>query len=520
VKISRPKPDIDKMRSQEPVIALLSDPATFGTTDVKRIDTHAASVFLAGDRAIKIKRSVRFPFLDYSTLELRKAACEAELEVNRRFAPTIYRGVVAITREKDGSLTIGGTGSPVEWAVEMRRFDENATLDRLAERNEIDAALADALGRIVAAAHAASPVVDAEPWIGALASFIAQNDAAFRGTPQLFPSPQVDALTHASQQAFERIRPMLLVRGEKGLVRRGHGDLHLGNIVLLDGHPTLFDAVEFDPLIAAGDVLYDLAFLLMDLIDRGFTTPANIVFNRYLTETRRPEDLDALAAMPLFLSVRAAIRAKVTAARLTHAAAEMRPAIERWTQTYFRLAQRLIAPAPPRLTAVGGLSGTGKSQLAQGLAPELGPSPGAVVLRSDVERKALFERSETERLPSSAYTRDANTKVYTTLFEKARRAVTAGHAAIIDAVFASPKERAEVEMLAQVRTVTFRGIFLAAPLTTRLERLGKRISDASDADSEVARQQENLDLGNIEWPFVDASGSREDTLERAKEALV
>jgi uncharacterized protein len=507
------------MRSQEPVIALLADPATFGSAEVKRIDTHAASVFLAGDRAIKIKRSVRFPFLDYSTLELRKAACEAELEVNRRFAPTIYRRVLAITREKDGRLTIGGTGSPVEWAVEMRRFDENATLDQLAERNEIDAGLADALGRIVAAAHAASPVVEAEPWIAALASFIAQNAAAFREIPQLFPTPQVDAFIQASQQGFDRIRPMLLMRGEKGLVRRGHGDLHLGNIVLLDGHPTLFDAVEFDPLIAAGDMLYDLAFLLMDLIERGFPAPANIVFNRYLTETRRLEDLDALAALPLFLSVRAAIRAKVIAARLRQAEAGTRPAIERSAQTYFRLAQRLIAPTAPRLVAVGGLSGTGKSLLARALAPELGAAPGAVVLRSDVERKTLFARSETERLPSSAYTRDVNAKVYATLQEKARRALIAGHSAIIDAVFASPRERAEVAMLAQVCTVTFRGIFLIAPLRTRLERLGKRVSDASDADAEVARQQENLGLVDIEWPFVDASGSGEKTVERAKETL-
>jgi uncharacterized protein len=508
------------MRSQEPVIAQLADPATFGTAEVKRIDTHAASVFLAGDRAIKIKRSVRFPFLDYSTLELRKAACEAELEVNRRFAPTIYRGVVAITRETNGRLTIGGTGLPVEWAVEMRRFDENATLDRLAERNEIDAALADALGRIVAVAHAASPVVAAEPWIAALASFIAQNDAAFRDIPQLFPPAQIDAFTYASQQAFDRIRPMLLVRGEKGLVRRGHGDLHLGNIVLLDGYPMLFDAVEFDPLIAAGDVLYDLAFLLMDLIERGFPAPANIAFNRYLTETRRLEDLDALAALPLFLSVRAAIRAKVTAARLAHAEAKTRPAIERSAQTYFRLAQRLIAPMAPQLIAVGGLSGTGKSLLARALAPELGAAPGAVVLRSDVERKTLLGRDETERLPSSAYTRDFNTKVYATLVEKARRAVTAGHAAIIDAVFASPKERAEVAMLARVCPVTFRGIFLTAPVKTRLERLGKRVGDASDADAEVARQQEHLGVGDIEWPLVDASGSRLETLERAKGALV
>ena len=143
--------------NQQPVIDFLADPATHGGSPVKRIDTHAASVFLTGQRALKIKRAVRFPFLDFSTLDKRKAACEAEIEVNRLYAPAIYRGVVAITRA-DGKLAIGGSGEPVEWAVEMARFDETQTLDHLAENGRIDAALADALGRAVAKAHAAVPV--------------------------------------------------------------------------------------------------------------------------------------------------------------------------------------------------------------------------------------------------------------------------------------------------------------------------------------------------------------------------
>jgi len=139
--------------SQQAVIDFLGAPATHGGVPVKRIDTHAATVFLAGERALKIKRAVRFPFLDYSTLAKRKAACAAELEVNHPFAPAIYRRAVAITREKDGALAIGGEGEPVEWAVEMRRFDETQTLDHLAQAGRIDAALADALGRAVARAR-------------------------------------------------------------------------------------------------------------------------------------------------------------------------------------------------------------------------------------------------------------------------------------------------------------------------------------------------------------------------------
>ena len=195
---------------QEKVFALLGDPATHGGAQVRRIDTHAASVFLAGDHAYKVKRAVRFPFLDYSTLAKRKAACDAELAVNRAFAPQIYRGVVPISRTDKG-LALGGDGEPVEWAVRMRRFDENATLDRLADQGSLDLALADDLARVVAAAHARAQTTDGEPWIEALARFIEQNDAAFRERPQLFPPDDAAALTATSRTALDRLRPLLAV---------------------------------------------------------------------------------------------------------------------------------------------------------------------------------------------------------------------------------------------------------------------------------------------------------------------
>src|SRR5262249_55682767 len=255
--------------SQEPVLALLADPATHGVASVKRIDTHAASVFLAGDRAFKIKRAVRFPFLDYSTAARRKQACEEELAINRPLAPQIYRRVVPITREPDGALRLDGGGEPIEWAVEMARFDERATLDHMAVAGRIDAALADALGRMVAKAHAQAQPVKPEPWIKALADYIEEHVEAFGARPDLFYAAEVAALGHASRAACRPIHPLLVERGRRGLIRRIHGDLHLGNIVLLDGGPVLFDAIEFSPLIASGDVLYDLAFLLMDLAERG-----------------------------------------------------------------------------------------------------------------------------------------------------------------------------------------------------------------------------------------------------------
>jgi aminoglycoside phosphotransferase family enzyme/predicted kinase len=500
--------------TQLAVMQLLGDPATYGGAAVMRIDTHAAAVFLAGTRALKINRAVRFSFLDYSTLAKRKSACEAEIAVNAGFAPAIYRGVVAITREPDGHLAIGGSGEPVEWAVDMVRFDEQKTLDRLAALARIDLALADALGRAVARAHAAAPVDMQAGFADELAEVIAQNDAELAASPELFAAPQVAALTRATRATFARVRALLNAREQAGFVRRCHGDLHLGNIVLIDGAPMLFDAIEFDPRIAIGDVLYDLAFLLMDLIERGLDAAANRVLNRYLIETQRDEDLDALAALPLFLSLRAAIRAKVTAARRGQGKDAVAAQSAR---DYFALAAKLIAPPQPRLIAIGGLSGTGKSMLARMLAPTVAPAPGAVWLRSDVARKALFGVAETERLPQSAYAPEVTARVYAALAEKARRVVAAGHSAIVDAVFAQEAERTAIAQAAAGKP--FHGLFLSAGLDTRLARVGARKGDASDADAAVAQAQDRYDLGAMDWAVVDASATPADTLQRSKAAL-
>ena len=344
----------DESATQDRIFAALTDPAVH--PGVRRIDTHAASVFLDAERALKIKRAVRFPFLDYSTLAKRKAACEEEIRINRPLAPQIYHRVVAITEEPDGSVQIDGPGCPIEYAVDMSRFDESQTLDHLAKAGLLDERLASAAADAIAASHAAATRSDGKAWVTSIPGLIGGNDSGLRTGNHL----EADALTllgKASHAVFLRLKPLLEERGRLGFVRRCHGDLHLANIVSIDQRPVLFDAIEFDAGIATVDVLYDLAFTLMDLLRHDQARAANIVLNRYPAATPTG-NLDALSALPLFMSIRAAIRAQVALARLKPGHSGDGGIVDD-ARRYFNLAQAMIHPPAPRLIAVGGLSGTG-----------------------------------------------------------------------------------------------------------------------------------------------------------------
>lgn len=506
-------------KTQASVFEFLEQPSTHRGETVRRIDTHAAAVFLAGDRALKVKRAVSFPFLDYSTLDKRRTACIAELEVNRRFAPQLYRRVVPITRELSEDLALDGLGKVVEWAVEMHRFDESQTLDCLADRGVLDSRMAEKLAAMTLAMHQSAQFADVVQWLSAVESYIGQNTEAFRAYPALFSEAALVQLEGSLRHELERLRPLLVERGRQGFIRQGHGDLHLGNIAVVNGAPVAFDAIEFNPVVASGDVLYDLGFLLMDLIERRQVAKANIVLNGYFGSSGSLEALDGLSALAFFMSLRAAIRAKVTAARIGQDKCND-AALRTSARRYFDLALQLLQPVEPLLIGIGGLSGVGKSVIAKGLAGFVKPLPGALVLRSDVTRKHMFRCPETEPLPPEAYRSDVSTRVYAELQERAIRTVRAGLSVIVDATFMNADARSRVESAALNVEVVFVGIFLTADLETRVARIKHRGPDASDADMKLATKQEGCQLGELTWTRVDASGSVDQTLERSRAVIL
>lgn len=500
---------------QSEVFAFLSNPATHGVHEpVVRIDTHGAAVFLAGADAYKVKRAVRFAFMDFSTIEKRRAACENEIAVNRANAPELYLGIVAITKGASG-LAFAGDGDVVEWGVHMRRFDETRTLDRLAERGELAPRIIAELARAIAAAHRAAPMAQGRDTTESFRSQMEQALDGLAAVPDVLPSLAVASLGASMRHAFVRSEALLREREARGAVRRCHGDLHLGNIVMVADQPVLFDAIEFDERIATCDILYDLAFVLMDLWTRDLRREAGRLFARYFWLCPDVErEVEGLAALPLFLSLRAAIRAEVIALRPGE-----RPALAAKARPYLDAAQAFLAEAPVDLVAIGGLSGTGKSVLAEALVAEIGRPPGAIHLRSDIERKRLAHREEHATLPAAAYGPESSAATYAWLRRLASRALAAGQSVVVDATHRRPEDRAALRGVAREQGARFIGLWLEAPTEVREARVAARRSDASDATPEIAAAQECDAIGVLDWQRLDVSGPLAEVIEAARAVL-
>jgi aminoglycoside phosphotransferase family enzyme/predicted kinase len=437
--------------------------------------------------------------LDFSSLEARAHFCQRELELNQPAAPGIYRDVVAITRAPDGSLQEDGDGAVVEWVLRMAPIPAGDFLDAVAARGALTPELLDGLGDSLFALHQAAPPVAGLDAPAAMAEVLSGNLRAARAAG--LPEAAIAPLAAQFEAALVCSAPLLAARAAEGRIRRCHGDLHLGNLCLWQGKPTPFDALEFDEALARIDTGYDLAFLLMDLDQQAGRAAANRVLNRYLA---RSGDYGVLGPLPLWLGLRALVRAHVQAAR------------GRDGEALLRAAAAYLAPASPRLIAVGGLQGTGKSTLARGLAPALGPAPGALLLRSDELRKRRFGLAPEEHLPPEAYTEAVSTATHEELFMIAEAALRQGHAVALDAMFLDPRHRLKAAEIAARVGVPFQGFWLEAPMEILKSRILARRGDASDATIAVLERAAQADPGPIDWRRLDAAG---DALAAVRNAL-
>jgi aminoglycoside phosphotransferase family enzyme/predicted kinase len=455
------------------------------------VETHISAVFLGTDTVWKLRKAVKLAFVDFTTLPERERTARRELELNAPNAPGMYRDVVPVVRATDGTLALGGTGEVVDWVVRMARVPEGDFLDTMAARGGLDDMLQDALADEVARLHARNPVVARDQ--AAALRWVAEGNVRSARQAGLEPSA-VEAWLGGMVAALDRHADGLQARGAAGFVRRIHGDLHLGNLCLCHGAPVAFDALEFDEGLATFDVGYDLAFLLMDLDVRVGRAAANRVINRYLARTG---DWALVPLLPLWLSMRAMVRAHVEAAR-------GRPAESR---RYLDHALASLAPAPACAVAIGGLPGSGKSTVARALAPGLGAAPGAVILRSDEVRKRRFGLAPEQKLGPNGYTATASEAVFAEIAEAAHSIAAGGHSVIADATYMDPAHRARLE--AALAGLPFLGVWLDVPLPELERRVAARTGDASDADLAILRRAARAGASAGTWLAVDGTGTNE-----------
>ncbi|MDE2166937.1 MAG: phosphotransferase [Alphaproteobacteria bacterium] len=444
---------------QDEVVAFLSSAASYVLPGalVERIETHCSIVFVVDDRAYKMKRAVAFSALDYSTLERREAVCRAELALNRRTAPELYLGVRAIRRTPRGELAFADSGPVVDWVVVMRRFDQADLFDRLAETRHLTPELIRALANEIAAFHEAAECTPAFGGAAGLCDAIERNRCDQLTVESVLGHAGIEALHAASLNALAHVAEGLDRRRNAGKVRRCHGDLRLANICLFDGRPTLFDAVEFADPISCIDVLFDLAFVLMDLYQRGFGVLANILLNRYLDATAND---DGLAALPLMLSICAATRAYSLASGAQRRARQRNSEYYATTaRSHLALASALLGHAAPRLIAVGGVQGSAKTALTHGLAAAFQPVPGARVLQANVALRSVLRLPLQTRLPATA-DESSTDAAYDQLCGKAAQVLDAGFTAVVDASFVRAAHRRAIGAVASAAGVPFVGLWL------------------------------------------------------------
>lgn len=485
--------------SLPPLPAALLRPQAYphAVDDVVLRETHISWVFLTGRFAYKVKKPVQTPFLDFSTLELRRTYCEEEVRLNQRMAPDLYLDVAPITGTVEAPH-VGGDGKPMEFAVRMRQFAEEGLLARMLSAGVLTAAHVDELACVLTQFHQQAECVDPASGLGGVKQAVG---AAVDNFPLLAPDLPTAASEIASELrewtdvAARDLAATFDARRRDGFVRECHGDLHLGNIVLLPGENaaaaprvTMFDCIEFNPALRWIDVVSDAAFVVMDLAARGRPDYARRLQNACLEQTG---DYAGLAVWPWYLVYRALVRAKVASIRAgqSPSSESEHEASLHEAADYLRLARTYIQPQQPRLVITHGVSGSGKTFGSQRLVDEL----GAIRLRSDVERKRLAglpplaESGST--LDAGLYSAEQTHRTYVALEALAEQVLRSGRTVVVDATFLRRADRERFRQLARRLAVPFAILRFDAPAEVLAERITRRRGDASEASLEVLQRQ-------------------------------
>lgn len=487
------------LAAAERLVAALRDPVRYPhpVAEVEVVETHISWVLLAGDFAYKLKKPVDLGFLDYTRLADRKRCCEEELRLNRRTAPQLYLGVAAIAGTPDAPVVDADPagGDAIEYAVKMRRFPQDALLDRVARRGELTAALVDRVAADVARFHDGIARAPAGAEWGTPDQVAVPVEQNFAQIEALVEAPadfeHLETLRTWTHWELGRRHSVLLERRRDGFVRECHGDLHLANIALVDGAPVAFDGIEFDAALRWIDVMNETAFLVMDLLDHGLEPLAWRCLSAYLEATG---DYDAVAVLRLYLVYRALVRAKIACIRAHQPGVAIagRIALDREYHGYFELARRLSQGAHPAIVLMHGLSGSGKTTVAQSLVETI----GGVRVRSDIERKRLLGLGAGVRthagVGSGPYSQESDRRTYARLQSCARAIVDGGFPAIVDAAFLRRADRDAFRALAAELGVPFVIASCDAEEDVLRERVAARersSADASEATVAVLERQ-------------------------------
>ena len=470
---------------------------------IELMETHISWVLLTGPYAYKIKKPMNFGFLDFSSLDKREFFCAEEIRLNRRFAPELYLDSVAITLE-DGQPRLGGAGDAVEYAVRMTQFDHQRTLDILAGKGELNADDIREIGTNLASFHQdlakeTAPASDLDPQPGTPAAVWAPIEENFDQINPLLERTQeitkVKAVSDWSAEQFRQLEPLIADRYAQGFVRECHGDLHLGNMVQLGEGVTqrvcFFDSIEFNQSFRQIDIACELAFTVMDLEARQMPEAANSLLNTYLEQGG---DFAGLALVNFYKVYFAIVRAKVNLLQIAHLTPSEIAEHANYANfsMYLDLAHSYSAQAKPFVAITSGLSGSGKSTAAR----EIAAATGAIVLRSDVERKRLFGLAPDAPSDKSIYSAQASTDTFARLQALVTQVTAAGLPCIVDATFLQTQLRQQFQQQARDLQLPFHILQCSAPDAVMAERLNAReaaATDASEATVAVMRDQQGIE---------------------------